>query len=199
MRPVPHPDGHDAPGLIDELVPSLAAMVEDVVVGLEDPVRQPVVAHELPDVLNRVELGRFGRQRQEGDVGGDRELGGDVPSGLVEQDDGVCAGGDGLRYLRQMQGHGFGVATGQDESGALALGWADGAEDVGRSVALVVRGGRAGPPSRPAPGDLVLLADAGLVLEPDLYRLASGLTGGYPFQEGGEVFLKASASAAFWA
>src|SRR5580704_15652648 len=43
-------------------------MVEDVVVGLEDAVREPIVAHELPDVLDRIELGRFRRQRQERDV-----------------------------------------------------------------------------------------------------------------------------------
>ena len=29
-------DGHDPPGLIDEVVPSLAAVVDDVVVGFED-------------------------------------------------------------------------------------------------------------------------------------------------------------------
>jgi hypothetical protein len=36
--------GHDTPGLIDEPVPSFAAKVDDVVVGGEDPVGQPVVA-----------------------------------------------------------------------------------------------------------------------------------------------------------
>jgi hypothetical protein len=29
-------------------------MVEDVVVGFEDAVREPIVAHELPDVLDRI-------------------------------------------------------------------------------------------------------------------------------------------------
>jgi hypothetical protein len=38
MGPTAKADGHDPPGLIDELVPSLAAMVDDVVVGFEDPV-----------------------------------------------------------------------------------------------------------------------------------------------------------------
>jgi hypothetical protein len=32
MRPIAQCDGHDAPRLIDELVPGVAAMVEDVVV-----------------------------------------------------------------------------------------------------------------------------------------------------------------------
>jgi hypothetical protein len=33
---------HDVPGLIDELVPSVAAVVDNVAVGFEDPARQPV-------------------------------------------------------------------------------------------------------------------------------------------------------------
>ena len=39
---------------IDELVPSVAAVIDDVVVGFEHPVGEPVVAHQLPDVLDRV-------------------------------------------------------------------------------------------------------------------------------------------------
>ena len=31
-------DGHDSPGLIDEIVPSLAAVVDEIVVGFEDAV-----------------------------------------------------------------------------------------------------------------------------------------------------------------
>ena len=53
-------NGHDAPGLIDQLVPSVAAMVDEIVVGFEDSVREPVVAHELPDIFDRIELGAFG-------------------------------------------------------------------------------------------------------------------------------------------
>jgi hypothetical protein len=34
-------------------------MIEQIVVGLEDPVRKPVVAHELPDVLDGVQLRAF--------------------------------------------------------------------------------------------------------------------------------------------
>ena len=49
--------GHDFPGHIDELVLGEAAVVEDVVVGFEDTVGEPVVAHELPDVFYGVEFG----------------------------------------------------------------------------------------------------------------------------------------------
>ena len=38
MRPLSHADGHDAPRLIGELVPRLAAMRDDVVICLEDTV-----------------------------------------------------------------------------------------------------------------------------------------------------------------
>ena len=61
MYPLAQAEGHDAPGLVDEGVPGVAAVVEDVCVGAEDPVREPVVAHELPDVLDRVEFGRARR------------------------------------------------------------------------------------------------------------------------------------------
>ena len=47
MRPLAHADRHDAPWLIDEVVPGEAAVVDDVVVGFEDAVRQPIVTHEL--------------------------------------------------------------------------------------------------------------------------------------------------------
>ena len=59
MCPLAQSDGHDAPGLIGEAVPGEAAMVEDVVVRFEDALRQPVVAHKLPDVFDRIELGAF--------------------------------------------------------------------------------------------------------------------------------------------
>ena len=57
MGPFSVADGHDRPRLLDEPVPGFAAEGEDLVVGLEDPVGEPIVAHELPDVLDRVELG----------------------------------------------------------------------------------------------------------------------------------------------
>src|SRR2546423_10682022 len=85
MRPVVQADGHDRPRLIDKLVPGVAAVVEDILVRLEYPVGEPVVADELPDVFGRIELGRFGRQRHQGDVVGNGELVGEMPAGLIEQ------------------------------------------------------------------------------------------------------------------
>jgi hypothetical protein len=69
VRPLTQSYGHDAPGLIDELVPSLAAVIDEIVVGFEDTIGKPVVAHELPDGFDRVELRAFRRQGNNGDVG----------------------------------------------------------------------------------------------------------------------------------
>ena len=43
-----------APKLINELVPGLAAMADDVVMRGKDAVVEPIVAHELPDVIDRL-------------------------------------------------------------------------------------------------------------------------------------------------
>jgi hypothetical protein len=77
-------DGHDAPRLIDQVVPSLATMIDEIVVRFEDAVGKPVVAHELPDILHRIELGAFWRQRNDGDVGRHEEASRQVPAGLID-------------------------------------------------------------------------------------------------------------------
>jgi len=41
-------------------------MIDDVIVASEDPVGDPVVAHEPPDVLLRIELGAFPLQSHDG-------------------------------------------------------------------------------------------------------------------------------------
>ena len=69
MRPIPQSDCHYAPWLIDKFVPGMAAVVDDIFVGLEDPIGQPVVAHELPDILHHVKLRALRWQRQQGNVG----------------------------------------------------------------------------------------------------------------------------------
>ena len=57
MDPVvsfPKADGHDGPGLIDEPVPGVAAVIDDIAARSEDAVRQPIVAEVLPDILSRI-------------------------------------------------------------------------------------------------------------------------------------------------
>src|SRR3712207_2203705 len=199
MSPVTEADGHDNPGLVDELVPSVTAVIDDLLVGAEHPVRQPVVAHELPDVLDRVQLRGARRQGQERDVVGDPQLRRDVPARLVSEQHGMRAGRHGLADLLQLRGHGLGVAIGQDQTRTFALLWADRAKDVGPGGALVVRGcgSRAAP--GPAPSDLVLLSDAGFVVPPQLYLGALRKARPDRFHSGWERFLNCSISSSFWA
>ena len=196
MRPAAQAEGHDAPGLVDELVPGVAAVVEDVGVGSEHAVREPVVAHEVPDVLDRIELGRTRRQRQERDVVGHDEIVRAMPPGLVEQQHGMGPGRHGGGDLGEVERHALGVAAGQDEGCAFTLGRTDGAVDVGGRGALVLRRRRPCSAPCPAPGDTVLLTDARLVLPPQLYRRATRKARPDRRQLGWEVFLKAGIASA---
>jgi hypothetical protein len=200
--PLAQSDGHDAPGLIDELVPGVAAVVDEVIVGLEDAIGEPVVAHKLPDVFDWIELGAFWRQRNDCDVCRHDEASRHVPACLIDQEDGVSRGRDRFGDLNKMQVHRLTVASRQDQGRALALLGTDRAEDVGGSGPLVARRAWAGAALGPAAGDFVLLPDAGLVGEPDFYCAAvDALRARDRLQTGGEVFLKfsiAPAACAWW-
>src|SRR3954449_4882621 len=109
------------------------------------------------------------------------------------------SGSHGLRDFRQVQAHGLRVASGQHQGRALALLRADRPEDVDRTRPLIVRGAGPGAPSGPAAGNLILLADTGLVLPPQLDRGALRETRPDRLQGGGETFLKSSSASGFWA
>ena len=64
----------------------------------------------------------------------------EMPSGLIDEDRGVCAGRDLRGDLGQVKVHRLGVASGHDETRAFALLWADRAENVGRGGPLVAGG-----------------------------------------------------------
>src|ERR1700730_8367491 len=137
-----------------------------------------------------VELGTFGRQRDESDVLRHDEAARQMPTGLIEQKRGMPARCDLFCDFGKMQVHRLSVAGGQNKRRALAVAWADGAKDIGRGRTLIGR--RRGPGAAPCPttGEFVLLADARLVGTPDFYvaeidafLLRDGL------QTGGETFL----------
>jgi hypothetical protein len=79
-------------------------MVENIVVGEEHAVGEPVVADELPDVLDRVEFRALRGQWHEREVGRYGELVRQVPSRLVKEQYGVTARRDGRGDLGQVQG-----------------------------------------------------------------------------------------------
>jgi len=95
-----------------------------------------------------------------------------VPSGLIEDQNGVSARCDFGRDLVEMKLHRFGVAGWQHEGGAGSEFGADRTEHIGRLRALIVD--RAGTRAfcGPAVGELVLLTHPHLVLEPHLYGCA---------------------------
>jgi hypothetical protein len=93
---------------------------------------------------------RARRQWQERDVGRNPELLGTVPAGLIEDENGVRAGGDLGGDLVEMKLHGFTVAHRQHEGGASAAIRADRIEQVGRRGALIMGGAGARALAGPA-------------------------------------------------
>ena len=179
----------------------MASFIDDVVVVVEDGDREFVAAQIFPDVFDRIELRSVGWQTHKGDVFGDRERGSNMIAGAVEDESGVAT----CRHLAadssEMQRHGLGVRGRHDQARCDATLRTGRAEQVGPVVALVVR--RAGPRSTLGPdaGQRALLADPGLILEPDFDRLAFGAVGDLRRDCRGEVFLNvswASSSAFGW-
>src|SRR5215211_317644 len=101
---------------------------------------------------------------------------------------GATFGGD----LVKMKLHGFAVAGRQHQSSAGSALWAHGTEHIGRLGALVLDGAWSRALAGPAVGELVLLPDPHLVLEPYLYRCAGGEPRADFRHAGGKVFLNAS-------
>ena len=102
------------------------------------------------------------------------------------------AGGYPCGDLIEVKLHGFGVAERENEGSAGSMFGTHRTEQVGRLGTLIMRcsGTRALP--GPAVGELVLLADPHLVLEPDLYRCTRRELGADFRHAVGKVFLNAS-------
>src|SRR6266567_3842520 len=92
----------------------------------------------------------------------------EMPAGLIEDDNRVGTRGDLGADLVEMKLHGFGVAGGQHEGGAGSAFGAYRTEQIGRLGALIVGGPGTRAFPGPAIGELVLLPDPHLVLEPHL-------------------------------
>ena len=148
----------------------MTAVIEDIVVRFEDAVGEPVFPHELPDVFLSVQFRALGRQRHDDDVGRHDKVLRHVPSRLIDEQSRDGVRGDFGGDFGEMQVHRFNVAAWQHEAGALAFLRTDRAEDVGRGRALILRRGWPRAAFCPSSRDLVFLADARFVGEPDFYR-----------------------------
>ena len=90
-----------------------------------------------------------------------------MPARAVADENGMRSGDDFPADLLKVSVHGFGIGVGHDHGGSDAAIWADGAEDVGGDVPVVAHHAGARADRGPDVGVSALLADAGLVLEPD--------------------------------
>src|SRR5450631_2435280 len=101
----------------------------------------------------------------------------------------MSTGRDDLGDRREVQVHCLGIAGRWDQGRALALLRADRTEDVGGGGVLVPWCARAGAALCPPAGDLILLANTSLVLEPDFYLVTfERLFAGNILQTRGKVF-----------
>jgi hypothetical protein len=126
-----------------------------------------VLAQELPDVLDGVQLGRIGRQLEQTDIAWDPQpFASLVPSGSIEEQHGVTALRHLVADLLEMQVHRLGVGIRQHQSRADLATRADSAEYVGPFAALIARGGRTAAALGPDAGQRALLANAGFILPP---------------------------------
>ena len=91
MRPLAEPDGHDSPRLIDELVPCLTAVIDEIVIRFEYTVGEPVAPHKFPDILDRAEFGAIYRLGAKGNVERYDDARRHVPASLIDQEDGLSA------------------------------------------------------------------------------------------------------------
>jgi hypothetical protein len=116
---------------------------------------------------------------------------GDVPPSPVEKHHSVCAFGDAARDFVEVELHHVGVGIGKRQGRSDASRGADRAEQIGVVITLV--GGLPWPcsPRGPLPSLTVLLADAGLVLEPDFDRRRLGQAVEKSLRATREVSLKA--------
>ena len=123
-----------------------------------------------------------------------------MPAGLIDKQRGVRARRDLGGDFSQVKVHGLNVASGHDEGCALAVPRADRAEDISGGSSLIFGSAWTRAALGPTPRDLVLLADARLVGEPDLYGVGSdALLATDLFQARGKIFLKSSIASAAWA
>jgi hypothetical protein len=130
--------------------------------------REEALTHIEPDPLDRVELGRVGRQRQQRDIVRHGEPVRDVPAGLIQDEHGVGIGLELPGEVLQEHSHaGRGCLRQGQGKGLIGAGPAGGKE-VEALETLVGQPGWTHAALVPAVAGPAFLADAGLILAPEL-------------------------------
>ena len=150
---------------------------------------EPAFSEVEPDPLDRIEFGAVGRQVDQGQVRRHAQAFTDVPAGPIEDQHGVGPGRHGRGELGQEEVHGCGRDLGQDQGHAGVACRADGTEQVGRREAVLVQPARPGAFLVPDVGDAALLADPGLIHEPELDPLGLGMPRCCFLHQAGQGFL----------
>jgi hypothetical protein len=125
-----------------------------------------------PDALDRVQLRRIGRQRNQRDIGGHSEGVRTMPAGLIEDHDCMLVRCDSFRKAVEEDLHRGRIGMGQHQREGVVRARLDGSEDVGEGEALVAKPRRALAPPPPKVADAAFLADPGFVLEEQANALA---------------------------
>lgn len=163
-------DGFEAIG-----VEASAALVDrslDVGAVVVGAVAQVVRAHPQPETFDAVEFRRVRRQRQERDVGGHLQRAAAVVAGVVPDQDRVPVLAQHPGEVQEQVVHHRRVHLVGDDAQSLAGQGVDRGAGVRPLVVGLLDGGGTRAPGGPDRRQRALLADAGLVLEPDLDLLA---------------------------
>ena len=137
---------------MSQVIPSLAAGVEDVFVGLEGSVGEVLEVELTPKLFVRVEFWAVGRQEEDGEVIWKAKLLTHVPPGTIHDDDGVFVFLDFGADFFEMQVESLGVCIRQDESSGFVLCRADSSKNVGTDVLLLSRDAGSCSPDCPDSG-----------------------------------------------
>ena len=122
-----------------------------------------------------------------------------MPSGLIDDHDGMCSRRDDRGDFLQMEVHALGIANGQNQCCPNAPARTDRTIDPSRAGALILWRDGACAAFRPAPRDLGFLSDPGFVLKPNFYGCVGRKLVADLCDFTGEVFLKAAPASGSWA
>ena len=122
---------------------------------------------EGPQPLGRLQFRRAGWQEDEVDAVGNRQVVGEVPAGLVEDEDGMCLRGQVARALIKVMLHRLRIGARHDHRRPRAAFGTDRTKQIGRFGTQIGECPWPGAAPRPAPGARVFLAEPHFVLKPD--------------------------------
>ena len=118
--------------------------------------------------------GDFGGSNNDGEVFRYFEFTSGVPPCSVHEHDCVSFCVNLFADFVEVQLHGLGISSWQDQSSTYTTLWADGPEQVGVFVALISREARSCPLPCPNTSSPILLTDPRFILKPQFYLFALG-------------------------